>query len=144
MWWQEKSIRSYGICYNPRVKNQNYCNRKACQRVRKNKWKQSKIASDPDYKNDQRDCHKQWIEQHPGYYQNYRKQNPDYCDRNRELQKKRDKKRRSKRSCKRDALKHFSDIKPGTYKLIPFNRKRDTLELTFNTPNYIYSLVFKL
>lgn len=37
---------------NPRVKNQNYCNRKACQRVRKNKWKQSKIASDPDYKKD--------------------------------------------------------------------------------------------
>jgi len=37
---------------NPRIKNQNYCNRKACQRVRKNKWKQSKIASDPDYKND--------------------------------------------------------------------------------------------
>ena len=40
---------------NPRVKNQKYCNRKACQRVRKNKWKQSKIAYDPDYKNDQRD-----------------------------------------------------------------------------------------
>ena len=77
---------------------------------------------------EERDCHKQWIEQHPGYYRNYRKQNPDYCDRNRELQKKRDKKCRSKRSCKRDALKHFSDIKPGSYKLIPFNRKRDTLE----------------
>jgi hypothetical protein len=70
----------------------------ACQ---KNKWKQSKIASDPDYKNDQRDYLKQWIEQHPGYYRNYRKQNPDYCDRNRELQKKRDKKRCLKQSCKR-------------------------------------------
>ena len=64
---------------NPRVKNQNYCSGKARQRVRKNKWKQSKIASDQDYKNDQRDCHKQWLEQHPGYYRNYRKQNPDYC-----------------------------------------------------------------
>ena len=70
---------------NPRVKSQKYCNRKACQCVRKNKWKQSKIASDPDYKNDQRDYHKKWIAQHPGYYRNYRKQNPDYCDRNREL-----------------------------------------------------------
>ena len=116
------------VSANPRVKNQKYCNRKACQRVRKNKWKQSKIASDPDYQNDQRDCHKQWIEKHPGYYRNYRKQRPDYCDRNRELQKKRDKKRRLKQSCKRDALKHFSTIKPGTYKLIPFNRKRDALE----------------
>jgi endogenous inhibitor of DNA gyrase (YacG/DUF329 family) len=28
---------------NPRLKNQKYCNRNACQRVRKNKWKQSKI-----------------------------------------------------------------------------------------------------
>jgi hypothetical protein len=27
---------------NPRVKNQKYYNRKACQRVRKNKWKQRK------------------------------------------------------------------------------------------------------
>jgi len=107
---------------NPRVKN---------QRVRKNKWKQSKIASDPDYKNDQRDYHKQWIEQHPGYYRHYRKQNPDYCDRNRELQKKRDQKHRLKQSCKRDALKQFSAIKPGTYKLIPFNRKRDALEGQF-------------
>ena len=112
---------------NPRVKNQNYCNRKACRRAGKNKWKQSKIASDPDYKNDQRDYHKQWIEQHPGYYRNYRKQNPDYCDRNRELQKKRDKKRCLKQSCKRDALKQFSVIKPGTYRLIPFNKKRDAL-----------------
>jgi hypothetical protein len=102
---------------NSRVKNQKYCNRKACQHVRKNKWKQSKIASDPDYKNDQRDYH----------YRNYRKQNPDYCDRNRELQKKRDKKRRLKQSCKRDALKQFSVIKPGTYRLIPFDKKRDAL-----------------
>lgn len=92
------------ISANPRVKKQKYCNRKACQRVRKNKWKQSKIEFDPDYKNDQRDYHKQWIEKHPGYYRNYRKQHPDYCDRNRELQKKRDKKRRLKQSCKRDAL----------------------------------------
>jgi len=113
---------------NPRVKSQKYCNRKACQCVRKNKWKQSKIASDPDYKNDQKDYHKKWIAQHPGYYRNYRKQNPDYCDRNRELQKKRDTKRRLKRSCKRDALKHFSDIKPSTYKLISFNKKRDALK----------------
>ena len=28
---------------NPRVKNQKYCNRKACRRAGKNKWKQSKI-----------------------------------------------------------------------------------------------------
>ncbi len=36
---------------NPCVKNQNYCNKKACQHVRKNKWKQSKIASDPVFIN---------------------------------------------------------------------------------------------
>jgi hypothetical protein len=88
----------------------------------------SKIASDLDYKNDQRDYHKQWVEKHPGYYRNYRKQNQNYCDRNRELQKKRDKKHRLKQSCKRDALKQFSLIKPGTYRLIPFSKKRDALE----------------
>ncbi len=31
------------------------------------------------------------------------------------------KKHRLKQSCKRDALKQFSLIKPGTYRLIPFN-----------------------
>jgi hypothetical protein len=87
----------------------------------------SKIASDLDYKNDQRDYHKQWVEKHPGYYRNYRKQNQNYCDRNRELQKKR-KPRCLKQSCKRDALKQFSVIKPVTYRLIPFSKKRDALE----------------
>jgi len=97
---------------NPRVKSQKYCNRKACQRVRKNKWKQRKIATDADYKKDQRDYHKKWIAQHPGYYRNYRKQNPGYCDRNRKLQR------------KRDTLKQILAIKPGSYGLIPLSRKR--------------------
>ncbi len=74
---------------NPRVKNQKYSTRKACQRVRKNHWNQTKTSSEPDYKNDQRDYHKQWIDKHPGYYPNYRKHNPDYCDRNRDLPTKR-------------------------------------------------------
>lgn len=115
------------VTANHRLKKQEYCNRKACQRIRKNKWKQNKIATDPDYKNDQKEYQEQWIDERPGYYQNYRKQNPDYCDRNRKLQKKRDKKRQSKKSCKRDALKQISSIKPGTYKLVPIKNKRDSL-----------------
>lgn len=33
---------------NPRVKNQRYCNRKNCQRVRKRLWQREKMAGDPD------------------------------------------------------------------------------------------------
>ena len=38
---------------NPQVKNQQYCKKKACQRLRKNLWQKHKMASDADYQDNQ-------------------------------------------------------------------------------------------
>ncbi len=104
---------------NPRLKNQLYCNRKACQRARKTKWQKQKMTNDPDYRENQKNSQKKWRENNPGYWKSYRKQHPEYCDRNRLLQKERDIKRRARHLAKMDVLKRFKPIKSGTYYLIP-------------------------
>jgi hypothetical protein len=66
---------------NPRLKkDQNYCNKKACQNERKRVWYQAKIASDTEYLERQKECKKQWRKKKPAHkYQNqYRHTHPDY------------------------------------------------------------------
>lgn len=53
---------------NPRVKNQRYCGQDACQRERKRKWQQAKMATDADYRANQRDAQKAWSERHHDYW----------------------------------------------------------------------------
>ena len=52
---------------NPRVKNQRFCSRDACQRERKRRWQQAKMATDPDYRANQRQAQKSWRERNPEY-----------------------------------------------------------------------------
>lgn len=100
---------------NPRIKNQQYCNRKDCQRVRKRLWQRRKMKSDPDYQKNQRDSHKNWLEQNPDYWKNYRKRHPGYVKSNLRLQKVRDDRRRCEHLAKMDALKNESPVKAGCY-----------------------------
>lgn len=79
---------------NPRVKNQAYCNKEECQRARRAKRQKEKMAKDPDYKDNQKRCHKEWLTKHPEYYREYRKRHPDYVERNRILQQRRNAGRR--------------------------------------------------
>jgi len=81
---------------NPRVKNQKYCSRDICQRARKSRWQQRKMATDADYRQNHKESRQMWQTQHPGYWQQYRASHPQYCERNRMLQKQRDAKRRAK------------------------------------------------
>ena len=53
---------------NPRVKTQRFCSNKACQRARKAQWQRTKLATDPDYQANQRDCQRSWQNQHPQYW----------------------------------------------------------------------------
>jgi len=76
---------------NPRVKNQKYCGAKACQQARKNKWQREKLQTDHDYKADKREMQQSWLARNPDYWRRYRAQNPIYCERNRKLQRERDK-----------------------------------------------------
>ncbi len=102
---------------DPRVKNQAYCGEKACQRARKRKWQKEKLAADPDYKANQRDCQSEWHRLHPRYYKDYRQAHPHYCERNTLLQKCRNAKARVIATM--DASESAPFNKPRPFYLLP-------------------------
>lgn len=107
---------------NPRVKNQKYCRKQACQRVRQTNWYRKALARDPEYKDNQRRCQKEWHERHPGYYRKYRESHPEYVQRNRQLQLKRNARIRNngKMVAKIDSLsKPFFSRKGELFRVIP-------------------------
>ena len=104
---------------NPRIKNQRFCSKPTCQRVRKTQWQRDKMATDPDYRANQSDCQRSWKQRHPHYWRHYRRRRADYAERNRLLQKHRDHRRRLQHLAKMDALQPVSFLKPGIYHLIP-------------------------
>ncbi len=105
---------------NPRVKNQGYCSYRECQKARRAKWQRKKMARDPDYRDNQRRCQKEWLSTHLGYWQDYRAKHPEYVKRNRLLQIRRNAKRRKdglvKMIAKMDALNPW---KGKVFRLIP-------------------------
>jgi hypothetical protein len=104
---------------NPRAKTQQFCANKTCQRARKAQWQRDKMATDPDYRANQRDCQQRWQQQHPQYWRAYRQQRAAYRERNRLLQQHRDHKRRPRPLAKMDGLDAVTFIQPGIYHLIP-------------------------
>jgi hypothetical protein len=104
---------------NPRVKTQRYCSNRVCQRARKAQWQRDKLASDPDYRANQKDCQRNWQHQNPHYWRYYRRRRADYRERNRLLQQHRDQKRRLRPLAKMDASVPVSFVKPGIYHIIP-------------------------
>jgi hypothetical protein len=108
---------------DPRVKNQHYCAEKDCQRARKRKWQKEKLAADPDYKANQRDCQREWHQRQPDYYKKYRQNHPAYCQRNTLLQGYRNTKARM--IAKMDEFKPPPIKDPGTFYLLPLIAKMD-------------------
>ena len=108
---------------DPRVKNQRYCGEKDCQRARKRKWQKDKLAADPDYKANQRDCQKEWLHRHPDYYKKYRQHHPAYCQRNTLLQGYRN--ARVRMIAKMDEFKPAPIKDPGTFYLFLLIAKMD-------------------
>ena len=104
---------------NPRAKTQRFCSNKACQRARKAQWQRAKVATDPDYRANQRACQHQWQQRHPQYWRQYRQRRADYRERNRLLQQHRDHKRRRRPLAKMDVFESIIAIQPGIYHLIP-------------------------
>lgn len=103
---------------NPRIKNQRYCKKGECQRVRKAYWQRQKLAADPDYQANKRDCQKAWRDRNPQYWQNWRAGHPEYVKHNRALQK--DRRSRHKSGvAKMDASEPVLEIKTGDYYLLP-------------------------
>jgi hypothetical protein len=84
------------------------------------------MFSDPDYKANQNQARAAWCERNPDYYKKYRQKNIDYTERNRTLQRERNKSRRTAfkpaDTCpvaKKDAFETINAINSGKYKLIP-------------------------
>ena len=100
---------------NPRVRNQKYCSRDICQQARKSRWQQRKMATDGDYRQNRKESQQMWQTRHPGYWQQYRASHPQYCERNRMLQKQRDAKRRAKHLAKMDASTQKIIVIPAAY-----------------------------
>ena len=68
-----------------------------CRREKKAAWKRHKIATDPDFKRDQKLSNKKWTQNNPGYWKEYRKINPEKAQRNRILQTIRNRRRPNNR-----------------------------------------------
>lgn len=59
------------------VPEQTYCSAAACQKARKAAWMSKKLATDSDYKTNQRKAQKSWQMSNPGYWKKYRDQLSD-------------------------------------------------------------------
>lgn len=110
--------------FRPRPQNpdQQFCSEKACQRARKLIWQQQKLLNDSDYQANQKAAQNCWQEKNPDYWQEYRKRNPDYVARNRDLQRERNRRRREQDAeqapiVKMDASMPERSINPGRYLL---------------------------
>lgn len=110
---------------NPRVKNQRYCSQPDCQRARKREWQKRKLAVDPDYRANQRQCQRDWHAKHPGYYRKYRQDHPRSARRNALLQKIRNARRNPPLIATMDTFQTAPVNEPGAYYLIPVIAKMD-------------------
>ena len=107
--------------------NQKYCTKEKCQKARKAKWQRDKLANDGAYRQNQKDCRDQWLQNNPDYWKNYRNKNPAYAKRNREMQRERNRTKRSRNSTESilspianmDASDDENNKISGRYQLIP-------------------------
>jgi hypothetical protein len=126
---------------SPRQKNQLYCNEKACQRARKAAWQREKMASDLAYRANQKQSQSDWQSRNAGYWKRYRAAHPEQADRNRDLQKVRNKRRHSCGVVKMDALviakmdasrsgkSSAGSWLPGSFWLVPVIAKMDAIKV---------------
>ena len=111
----------------PQNPDQEYCDRRVCQNKRRQRWRRAKRRSDPTYRDNQRDSQKRWADRHPGYWRRYRADHPDYVERNRRLQRDRDRSKGALNAvtrtgavlAKSDAYAEDSKAITAYYELIP-------------------------
>ena len=128
---------------SPRHKDQRYCKKPACQRARKAEWQRNKMATDPQYKADQKQSHYEWLRANPNYWKDYRKRNPKKAERNLILQIIRNRRRRKCKDsaakmdapviAKMDASKRNDFRLVGQFWLVPVIAKMDALKIILRT-----------
>ncbi|MBS4069624.1 MAG: hypothetical protein KGZ62_13600 [Sulfurimonas sp.] len=75
------------------------------------------MATDSEYRANQKDCWKDWRERNPQYWKEYRSSHPEAEERNRLKQRERNRARRE--IAKMDTSGPVSQVRPGTYYLVP-------------------------
>ena len=126
----------------PQVSQQCYCADAACQRERRRRWQQAKRGSDADYRDNQTRAQQAWLEHHHDYWREYRRTHPQYSERNRTLQRRRNARRGVRVIAKMDASTPVSPVPSGTCRLTPAAAegiaKMDawTVEITVLSTNY--------
>jgi hypothetical protein len=121
------------------VPNQQYCGKPGCQKKRKRRWKQAKRRSDSDYRENQARAQHAWLEHRPGFWRDWRARHPEYCERNRQQQQRRNARRRVRDKippsegateliAKRNASRLFPADFPGVFWIIPDQEAGDCKE----------------
>jgi hypothetical protein len=119
-----------------RHKNQASCGKKECQRAKKASWQRYKLKIDPEYRANQKSSQKKWVKEHPDYWKEYRRKNPEKAERNRILQTIRNRRSRKKEGglekessliAKMDASKPDKFEILGQFWMVPVIAKMDSL-----------------
>jgi len=81
---------------NPRIKKQKFCSSRACQNTRRYTTNKARVNKSSECRSLRKARNKSWRDNYPAheYQKEYRKKHPEYVNRNRELQKERNKKRK--------------------------------------------------
>lgn len=124
-----RHCRYCGKSFRPRNRAQHCCSKRECQRKRKNDWQRKKMADDPHYRANQADAQRIWRKKRPAYMKEYRRNHPEYIERNRLQQRERRKRKRELRPdhpllpggdvVKMDARITQFPVISGTYQLLP-------------------------
>ncbi len=59
------------------IPTQEYCSRKSCQNVRRNKWVRLKLKTDSDYRSNKRKAQRRWTMNNPDYWKICRRNKKD-------------------------------------------------------------------
>ena len=119
---ERRRCAACGQAFRPRsqVPEQSYCSAAACQRVRRRRWQKAKRHSDADYRENQARAQRAWAQGHRGYWREYRRTHPQYCESNREAARQRQRRRRrAGRFAKMNASTPLSRVSSGTYRIVP-------------------------
>lgn len=57
---------------DPRVKNHTFCSAPDCQKERRKQWRQTKLKTDPAYRDNKSRIQRDWLDRNPNYWREYR------------------------------------------------------------------------
>lgn len=106
---------------HPQTPHQEFCSADECQRERRRRTQQRRRRKDADYRENDSRNHKDWLAKNPGYWKQYRNDHPAYVERNRKLQKNRNKRLQIAGIANVDASRPLSGLPSGRYLLTPYH-----------------------